>query len=94
MIDTCAVEVGARLIAMDENGKINRLEDTALKIAKIAGIANLALGGTITEDEKDKFAQVLCDSLFQVLERRPAFAAKWKIFCSLPISILPIRSTP
>ena len=32
VIDTCAVEVGARLIAMDENGVITRLEDTALKI--------------------------------------------------------------
>src|SRR5512145_247537 len=71
VIDTCAIEVGARLIAMDESGKINRLEDTALKIAKIAGIANLAVGGTMSEDQKDKFSQVLCDSLFQVLERRP-----------------------
>ena len=71
VIDTCAVEVGARLIAMDETGKINRLEDTALKIAKIAGIPNLALGDTMTDDEKDKFSQVLCDALFQVLERRP-----------------------
>ena len=74
VIDTCAVEVGARLIAMDESGKINRLEDTALKIAKIAGIADLALGATMTEEQKDKFAQVLCDSLFQVLERRPLSA--------------------
>jgi ethanolamine utilization protein EutA len=71
VIDTCAVEVGARLIALDESGKINRLEDTALKIAKIAGIPNLAVGGTLSEDQKDKFSQVLCDSLFQVLERRP-----------------------
>src|SRR5437667_9864356 len=39
VIDTCALEVGARLVAMDENGKINRLEDTALKIAKMAGIS-------------------------------------------------------
>jgi ethanolamine utilization protein EutA len=70
VIDTCAVEVGARLIAMDENGKISRLEETALKVAKIAGIANLTLGGAITEEEKDKFSQVLCDSLFQVLERK------------------------
>jgi ethanolamine utilization protein EutA len=70
VIDTCAVEVGARLIAMDQDGKINRLEDTALKIAKIAGIPNLYLGGTITEDEKNRFAQVLCDSLFQILERQ------------------------
>lgn len=71
VIDTCAVEVGARLIAMDESGKINRLEDTALKIAKIAGIPNLAVGGTMSDDQKDKFSQVMCDALFQVLERRP-----------------------
>ena len=68
VIDTCAVEVGARLVAMDENGKINRLEDTALKIAKMAGI-NLSLGGTMSEADKEKFSQVLCDSLFAVLER-------------------------
>jgi ethanolamine utilization protein EutA len=68
VIDTCAVEVGARLVAMDENGKINRLEDTALKIAKIAGLS-LSLGGTMTEQDKEKFSQVLCDSLFEVLER-------------------------
>jgi ethanolamine utilization protein EutA len=70
VIDTCAVEVGARLIAMDENGKISRLEDTALKIAKIAGIADLALGAIMSDADKDKFAQALCDALFQVLERK------------------------
>ena len=69
VIDTCAVEVGARLIAMDENGVINRLEDTALKIAKMAGIDGLKLGATMTDDQKEKFSQSLCDSLFQVLER-------------------------
>jgi len=69
VIDTCAVEVGARLIAMDENGVINRLEDTALKIAKMAGIDGLKLGATMTDDQKEKFSQTLCDSLFQVLER-------------------------
>src|SRR6266566_4336616 len=68
VIDTCAMEVGARLVAMDENGKINRLEDTALKIAKMAGIS-LSLGGTMSEADKEKFSQVLCDSLFEVLER-------------------------
>ncbi|MGH7828516.1 MAG: ethanolamine ammonia-lyase reactivating factor EutA [Candidatus Binatia bacterium] len=70
VIDTCAIEVGARLIALDENGKINRLEDTALKIAKLAGVS-LSLGATMSEDDKEKFSRVLCDSLFQVLERGP-----------------------
>lgn len=68
VIDTCVLEVGARLVAMDENDKINRLEDTALKIAKMAGIS-LSLGSTMSGQDKEKFSQVLCDSLFEVLER-------------------------
>jgi ethanolamine utilization protein EutA len=55
---------------MDENGVINRLEDTALKIAKMAGI-DLRLGDKMTDDDKEKFAKVLCDSLFEVMERGP-----------------------
>ena len=69
VVDTCAVEVGARLVAMDENGVINRLEDTALKIAKLAGIDGLRLGGTMSDDELEKFSAALCDALFQVMER-------------------------
>jgi ethanolamine utilization protein EutA len=69
VVDTCAVEVGARLVAMDENGVINRLEDTALKIAKLAGIDGLRLGGTMSDDDKEKFSKALCDALFEVMER-------------------------
>jgi ethanolamine utilization protein EutA len=69
VVDTCAIEVGARLIAMDEKGVITRLEDTAVKIAKQAGIEGLELGGTMTDDQKEKFSQKLCDSLYEVLER-------------------------
>src|SRR5215813_8932495 len=68
VIDTCAVEVGARLVAMDEQGKIDRLEDTGVKIAKQAGI-DLKLGGTMSDSEKEKMSELLCDSLFSVLER-------------------------
>ena len=68
VVDTCAVEVGARLVAMDEQGKINRLEDTGVKIAKEAGI-DLKLGGTMSDVEKEKMSELLCDSLFAVLER-------------------------
>ncbi|HWP23327.1 MAG TPA: ethanolamine ammonia-lyase reactivating factor EutA, partial [Candidatus Binatia bacterium] len=60
----------ANLVAMDEKGVINRLEDTALKFAKMAGIEGLKVGATMTEEQKERFSQVLCDSLFEVLERR------------------------
>src|SRR4030095_111471 len=71
VIDTCAIEVGARLVAMDENGVINRLEDTALKFAKMSGIDGLKLGGAMGEDDKEKFSKALCHALFEVSERGP-----------------------
>jgi ethanolamine utilization protein EutA len=70
VIDTSALEVGARLVALDEQGKIDRLEDAGLKIGNAAGV-NLALGNLLKEDEKKKMATVLCDSLFEVLARGP-----------------------
>ncbi len=68
VIDTSALEVGARLVAMDGTGRINRIEDAGLKTANAAGVS-LSLGGVLKEDEKEKMASVLCDCLFEVLER-------------------------
>ena len=68
VIDTCAIEVGARRVAMDEQGRIDRLEDTGVKIGNEAGV-KLALGQTMKDDDKEKMAALLCDSLFAVLER-------------------------
>lgn len=68
VIDTAALEVGARLIALDDHGKINRIEDAGLKIGNAAGVS-LALSGSINESEKTVMAEVLSDCLFEVLER-------------------------
>lgn len=68
VIDTAALEVGARLVAMDESGKINRLEDAGRKIGKAAKVP-LRVGRKLKEDEKEAMAAILCDSLFEVLER-------------------------
>lgn len=70
VIDTAALEVGARLVAMDADGKIDRLEDAGVTIANAAGVS-LSLGGTMAEGDKEKMAEVLCDSLYEVLERGP-----------------------
>ncbi|MBI2358104.1 MAG: ethanolamine ammonia-lyase reactivating factor EutA [Deltaproteobacteria bacterium] len=68
VVDTAALEVGARLVAMDENGRIDRIEDAGAKIAAAAGV-RLSLGGILDESEKDRMARVLCDCLFEVLQR-------------------------
>ena len=68
VIDTAALEVGARLVALDQDGRIDRIEDAGLKIAQAAGIS-LTLGGSLKEEEKESMARILCDCLFEVLER-------------------------
>ena len=70
VIDTAALEVGARLVAMDREGKIERLEDTVLKIGEAAKVS-LHLGKKLEEREKEAIAEVLCNSLFEALERGP-----------------------
>ncbi|MFQ5851447.1 MAG: ethanolamine ammonia-lyase reactivating factor EutA [Candidatus Binatia bacterium] len=73
VIDTAALEVGARLVAFDKDGKINRLEDAGLKIGQAASVP-LILGGSLKEDEKETMARTLCGCLFDVLARRPLSA--------------------
>ncbi len=68
VIDTAALEVGARLVAMGQDGKINRLEDAGAKIAEASGIS-LELGGVMNENEKEAMSRTLCTSLFEVLDR-------------------------
>lgn len=69
VIDTAALEVGARLVALDENGRINRIEDAGLRVAAAAGV-NLALGASLGEGDREEMARVLSGCLFEVLERR------------------------
>jgi ethanolamine utilization protein EutA len=68
VIDTSALEVGARLVAMDANGAIDRLEDAGLKIGGAAKVP-LHLGKKLEEREKEAMAEVLCNSLFEAVER-------------------------
>src|SRR5438093_181802 len=67
---TCAVEVGARLIAFDENEIITRIEEPAKKIMKEAGF-EVDLGDRITEDNREKFAEVMARVLFEIARGGP-----------------------
>ena len=69
VVDTAALEVGARLVAMDDQGKIDRLEDAGAKIGEAAGVS-LSLGRTLQASEKNAMAALLCNCLYEVLERR------------------------
>ena len=85
VIDTAALEVGARLVAFDEEGKINRVEDAVLKIAEAAGVS-LNLGSLLAESDQEILAAALCNSLFEVLERRPLSSLGERLMLTPPVS--------
>ncbi|HEX9880793.1 MAG TPA: ethanolamine ammonia-lyase reactivating factor EutA [Candidatus Binatia bacterium] len=68
VVDTACLEVGARLVALGPDGKINRLEDAGLKIGQASGV-QLRLGGPFEEQGKQAMTETLCNALFEVLER-------------------------
>ena len=67
---TCAVEIGARLIAFDESGAVTRLEEPATKIMPEAG-GTVQLGARISDEDKDKFARQMAKILFEVARQGP-----------------------
>ncbi|MBI4321640.1 MAG: ethanolamine ammonia-lyase reactivating factor EutA [Chloroflexi bacterium] len=85
IIETAAINVGARLVAMDCGGSITRVEDPAQIIAREIGV-DLALGGTAAPEKRAEMARLLADCLFNVLERRPLSALAEGLMLTPPIT--------
>ena len=82
---TCAVEVGARLIAFDENEIVTRIEEPARKIMREAGF-QVDLGERITEDNREKFVQVMAGVLFEIARGGPYSDLTRSLLLTEPIS--------
>ncbi len=67
---TAAVNIGARLIAYDDNGIVTRVEDPAYPIMKEAG-GTVALGKPISVEDRERFAAVEARVLMDVALNRP-----------------------
>ena len=69
ILETAAINVGARLVAWDKDGRITRIEDAGRKVARAAGF-DIALGQVLDERQKAAMVEVLADILFMFLQRR------------------------
>ena len=70
IVETAAINVGARLVAMDERGRITRIEPAGQIVAEELGIP-LEVGGALSERQQRAMADVLADCVLNVGERRP-----------------------
>jgi ethanolamine utilization protein EutA len=61
-----AIEVGARLVALDEEGRIVRLEDAARRMAARLNL-ELALGAVLSEADRRRLASYEADRVFELM---------------------------
>src|SRR5690606_13292990 len=68
ILETMAINVGARLVAWDQSGRIIRTEEAGRQVAKECGF-EVSVGDVITEEQKVAMAEKLADILFEALMR-------------------------
>ncbi len=81
---TTAINVGGRLIAIDDSRRIIRLEDTAKKLADVLGIS-LELGQELSKETQSKISDVLADALLESMQQRPLSTITSKLMMAPPL---------
>jgi ethanolamine utilization protein EutA len=69
LLSTAAIEVGGRLIAFDDDGKLNRIEGPAFAHAEQAGV-DLAMGKKLSEEEIVKLVDTMVDVLIPAVMQK------------------------
>ncbi len=85
IVETAAINVGARLVAMDENGQVFRIEPAGRIIADELGIP-LELGRTLAEDDQQAMATLLAEALINAAERRPLDELTDRLMITAPLT--------
>lgn len=68
VLETCAINVGARLVAWDQNNRVTRVEEAGARVAAAIGLG-VREGAVLAAEEKERLAARLAALLFEVLRR-------------------------
>jgi ethanolamine utilization protein EutA len=84
VLATCAVAVGARLIARDAEGRITRIDGPAQIAADELGI-RLAIGGVLQPDDEARLVQAWTDVLVSLVRLEPPSGLAAKLLLTEPL---------
>lgn len=70
VLSNAAVAVGGRLVAFDEDGRIGRIEEPALDIAREAGVT-LKLGETLSDVDRKRLITTMAEVLIACILQEP-----------------------
>jgi ethanolamine utilization protein EutA len=86
VLQTAAVNIGGRLVATDDDGRIVRIEPAAQVIAQAAGL-QLALGRELPDDDRRRLAEVEVDVLLEVASGKPLSPLAGELMLTPPLRL-------
>jgi ethanolamine utilization protein EutA len=85
VLETAAINVGGRLVAMDGWGRVSRIEPAARIVAERLGI-DLQLGQALPAADQQRLAGALADCLLEAMRRQPLSPLTEQLMLTLPLS--------
>ncbi|MBM3607878.1 MAG: ethanolamine utilization protein EutA [Alphaproteobacteria bacterium] len=67
-VDMTAIDIGARIVSFDADGKVVRLEEAGRRFAQDAGFT-LELGSMISEEQRAAMVEKMADRLFETISQ-------------------------
>lgn len=81
--ETASINVGAHLVAMDDDGTVQVVEDAAKRVADELGL-DVERGERLGRHERERLADALVDLVFELVEDRPGDLARDLMVTELP----------
>ena len=85
VIDVAALDVGARLVCLEPDGKIVRVEEAGRRFGQDLGI-DLTAGGMLTLEQGRALASLMADKLFEAMRRGSPIAHRAGLLRTDPLS--------
>jgi ethanolamine utilization protein EutA len=90
ILETCAINVGGRLLALDEDRRLSRIEPAARLVAEHLGIP-LELGQPLEPEQEERLTRELAECLLQTIRREPLSPLAEQLMLTAPLaSTLPV----
>ncbi len=90
VIATLAIAVGARILAFDPDGRILRVERSAVEIGRALGL-DLRLGGALAPADRARLVGAMADHIVDAARGQPAGAHPLRLAGALPADVTPER---
>jgi ethanolamine utilization protein EutA len=85
VLETASINVGGRLLAMDEQGRVMRIEPAARIVAERLGV-HLQLNQTLSRQDQQRMAETLADCLLEAMRRQSLSPLAEQLMVTPPLS--------